>query len=214
MLDVSLESVAVVVVRLVHVPRVGIMDRHDPPRAGHRGDPPRPVTVAGFNILASHERQQTDRFGLHVIELDTSDRGQDRVRVAHHLGHDPVDVGPVIPRARRLARIVVVSWATSVRATAGDEAADPADLGDELHDGVLTGDSVVEYSRVHPGGSCPSERSWRRSPRGRLEDPLRAIAGAQLVAPQREHRPMEALDRDPTPQITPPGESLRIRAPR
>ena len=145
--------------------------------------------------MAGDQRQQPDRFGLGVVELDTVERGQDRVGVVDQLGDDPVDVGPVVPRARRFARIVVVVMGDQrQRLGRRDQPADPADLGDQLHDRVLTGHRVIEHRRVQrPAGLAGQHVRRVDHLAHRVEDPLRAIRGPQLVAPQRQHRRMEPL---------------------
>ena len=74
------------------------------------------------------------------------------------------------------------------------ELADPPDLVHEHRDGVLTGHSVIEHSRVqHP----PVALRYRAALSDQLahhpEHPIRITAGSQPVAPQRQHRVTERL---------------------
>ena len=79
--DVGLVAVAVFADALVHVPGLGIDRRDHPVRCDPLRDPPRPVTVAGFDVLARDQRQQADRVGLLGVERDVVERVEDRQRV-------------------------------------------------------------------------------------------------------------------------------------
>ena len=76
----------------------------------------------------------------------------------------------------------------------GDELADPADLGGQHRDRVLAGHRVIQHRRVQRppvlAGDDPTLGDHRPH---RVEDPLRVVAGPQLVAPQRQHRRVERL---------------------
>lgn len=85
----------------------------------------------------------------------------------------------------------------------GDEPAHSADLGDELHDGVLANDGVVEDGGVEcstgPPGQGPALVDHLAH---HLEDALGPLAGPQLVAPQREHGRVKAPVVGGRPQAT------------
>ena len=83
----------------------------------------------------------------------------------------------------------------------GHRAADPSDRRDELGDGVLGGDGVVEDGRVEGSAVLCLEHTGRLhdSPDG-LEDPLWPFRLAKAGAPVGEHGEVEArvVEREPT----------------
>ena len=101
----------------------------------------------------------------------------------------------------------------------GDVAAEAADRGNELRDGVLPGHRVIEHGRVHgtpalagkdPGFGDDLEHG--------LHDPVGTFAGGQALAPIRERGGMErGLGEPETAGRLPPqvkGQSLRRPAVR
>ena len=83
------------------------------------------------------------------------------------------------------------------RFAVGDELADPADLSGQHRDRVLAGDRVIQHRRVErPPVAAGDDTGLGDHRPHRLEDPVRVVAGPQLVAPQRQHRRVERLVRD------------------
>lgn len=95
--DVRLVAVAGGVGGLVGVARLGIDRGHDAGRGGALGDPPRPGPLTGLHVLAGDERQQGNRVGQRVGELqalvdEVLGRPHELVGVIDELGDQPVDV--------------------------------------------------------------------------------------------------------------------------
>ena len=61
----------------MHVTAVGIDGGDDPVLGGALRDPPRPVGVAGFDVLAGDQGQQPDRGRLLVVDGDAIDGVKD-----------------------------------------------------------------------------------------------------------------------------------------
>lgn len=196
--DMGLVAVAVGVLGLVHVPRLGIHRGDDPVRGGALGDAPPARPVTGFDVLACDQRQQGHRVELGLVQLEAAGLEvlggpHQLVRVVDQLGDHPVDIGRVVPVTRGAAPFKVVLAHPHV-AELGDELADPADLGDQHRDRVLTLHGVVEHGRVeHSAVLLGDHAGLVDHGAHRVEDPLRILALAQLVAPQRQHRRMERL---------------------
>ena len=72
------------------------------------GDPPRPRRVTLFDVLAGDQSEQPDQRLLVGVERHTVDGVEDRSGVVDEPGDELVTGGRVIPRARRLARRLVV----------------------------------------------------------------------------------------------------------
>lgn len=144
------------------------VDRGDDPVRGHAsGDAPGPVVVAGLDVLARDQRQQSDRVALGVVELDAGERVDDRSGIVHQTRYQRgLGVG-VIPRAHRLARCVVVMCRDSHRCGLRDQPSDPADRRHQLRHGVLGRNCVVKQRRVQGPTALPRWHSqlcaWHRS---------------------------------------------------
>ena len=167
--DVGFVAVPVGVLGLVHVPGLGV-DRGDHPvRGGALGDPPLAGPVAGFDVLAGDQRQQGHCVGLRLGELELLGGPHKLVGVIDQLGHEPVDIGGVVPVTRRPARLQVV-LAPPHLGEFGDELADPADLGGQHRDRVLAGhcvSSTVESSArrclraMTPVSAITARTAWK-----------------------------------------------------
>jgi hypothetical protein len=192
--DVGLVAVAIGAHGLVDVPAVGVDGGDHPVRGSARRDPPAPLAVARLDVLAGDQRQQADRFAGRAIELESVDSGEHDERVVDQSGHELLAGFVVVPGDAWLARIAVVMAGQLEHRRLGDEAADPADRRDQLGHRVLRGDRVIQHGRVQRPPHLAFEDPGRIDHRAhRVEDPLRPLADAQLVAPQREHRRVEPL---------------------
>ena len=101
--DVCLVTVAVFAAGLVHVTGFGIDRRDHPIRHDSASDPPRPVHLTGFDILAGDQCQQPDRVGLGHIEDGLVDCGEDRERIVDEARHQRVLRVGVVPRTHGFA---------------------------------------------------------------------------------------------------------------
>jgi len=102
------------------------------------------------------------------------------------VGVRPVDEG--------LAGLVVVVGDDLDCCGQGDEPADLSDLGDELGDGVLGRDGVVEEGRVkRPLVLSLEDAGLGDDVANRLEDPVRMLGLPQPRAPVGEDRVVKAL---------------------
>jgi hypothetical protein len=215
--DVGLVTVLAVVHRLVHVPGVGVDRRDHPIRSHPTSDPPPPVGAVGplgrFDILPGDQRQQPQRLPGPVTELGVGQGADDRAGVVDQRRHQR-RAGPlVVPRDRRLARIVIVVPGALARDDprgAGHHPAHLADRGDQLRHGVLSGDRIIEHHRVQRPPRLPAQHPGLVNHRpDRVEDPVRPIRASQPTPPIRQRGRMEPLmiQRQPTrhlpPQITP-----------
>ena len=191
----GLEAVPVGMCRLVGVAGLGVDRRDHPVGGGAGGDAPLSGTVARLDVLAGDQGQQGHGVGLLVGELECEVLGRPHqlVGVVDQLEDETVDVGRILPVTGRTAAFEVVP-ADPHRPELGDEAAHPADLGDQYGHGVLALDGIVEDGGVQRpaglGGDHPRGLDHRAH---RVEDALGAIGGPQLVAPQDQHRGMERL---------------------
>jgi hypothetical protein len=188
-----LEAVPVGVGGLVGVAGFGVDGGDDPVSGGAGGDAPLPGPVTGLDVLACHQRQQGHRIGLLVAQLQVLRRPHQLVGVVDQLGDETVDIGRVLPVTGRAATFEVV-LADPHCPQLGDEASNPADLGDEHGDGVLALHGVVEDRRVQRPAGLGGDHARGGDHRSHgVEDPLRAIRRPQLVAPQDQHGGMERL---------------------
>ena len=107
----------------------------------------------------------------------------------------------VVPGARRLAGVVVVVMGRQhERPGRGNDPPHPADLGDELHEGVLADHGVVEDGRVEGAAVLAGDGAGLGDDRTHgVEDALGRLTRPELVAPQGEHGRMEAriVQREP-----------------
>ncbi len=215
--DVRLEPVLAAVHRLVGVPGLGVHHADDPVRGDALSDPP-PRRAAGintvrvgfdqFDVLTGDQREQPHRVTRRAGRLLT-DAVQHRQRVAHQSIDQRVAGRLVIPDDRGLARVVVVMSRRHLSdhdIGPPHQPADPPDRRDQLGNGVLSGDRVIEHGRVqrstglalqHPGRGDDLLHSG--------EDPVRFGAGQQPLTPHRQRRVVERLGRDrPTDRSLPP----------
>jgi len=127
--------------------------------------------------------------------VETRNHLQDGQGVVDKGGDELVERVGVVRGAGGLARVVVVVVRRQCqRLGLGHQPSDPADGRDELHDGVLGGDRVVEHGRVeHPAGLAGDHPGGVDDGPNRVEDPLGRLAGTQFAAPQGQHRRVEAL---------------------
>ena len=155
---VRLESILATVHRLVGVARLGV-DGGDHPIRGHvLRDTPWSVGAIGaldrFDVLASDQRQQRHRVGSLGAEFGLRQMAEDRCASPTRASRSVAGAG-VVPGDLRFTRVVVVMSSAVLGddlGGTGDFAADPADRADQLGDGVLGGDRVVEDR----GTQCPS----------------------------------------------------------
>lgn len=162
---------------LASVAGVGV-DGGDHPVSGNlAGDLPPSGALAftgdPFDILARDQRQQRQRlsrlrvrFGL--LGVGPAQCGHDGQRVAHQGIDQLFACGFVVPGDLGFARLGVVARGCIPHhcvLAADNDHSNPADRGDQLGDGVLGGDGVVEDRRVQrPSRSSFSPRRCRRSP--------------------------------------------------
>ena len=163
--------------------------------SGHlAGDPPRPRRVALFDVLTGDQGEQSDELLLVVVERHAVERVEDRSGVVDQTGDQLVAGGGVIPGACRFARLVVVMSDNRDRGGCRDRPANPADHRHQLRHGVLGGHRIIEQRRVQrPAGPAGEHPGLGDDVTDGVEDPLRTITHAQLVAPQRQHRWMKPL---------------------
>jgi hypothetical protein len=134
--------------------RLGYRDH--PVRGDFVGDAPSPVgpvrAFGGFDVLAGDQRQQRHRLSslaisIGIVRVGHGHRVQERERV----GHQRLAGLLVVPGDGGLARVGVVMRPAAGGddlAGAGDRTAHPADRGDQLGDGVLGGDRVIQYQML------------------------------------------------------------------
>ena len=206
--------------RLVRMAGVRVDGRDHPIRGDLPGDPPPPIrpigTVRRFHVLTGDQRQQRDRVLLPLIKIGTLQGTQDRVRVGHEAGDQFVTGRLVIPRDIRLPwlRVIMTLQRRDDRGGGGDLAGDPADLGDQLRDGVLPGHRVVQDRGIQRPPRLPRDRTGLADhiPH-RVEDPVRSIRRGQPSPPIRQRRRVKprVIDREPARRLPPQIERDRVR---
>jgi hypothetical protein len=189
------------------------MHRDDPIFGDPAGDAPPPVGAVGaldrFDVLTSHQRQQRHRLGGLRVEFGFGQVPEQPVGIAdQRIGQDGAGL-LVVPGDRRLTRIVVVVGGAVFGDHRGGSRhlpADPADRRDQLGDGVLGGDRVVEHGGVQRPAGLPGQRCGLRDHRlNRTEDPVRPVRGSQPPPPIGQRRRVERAggDRQPARRLPP-----------
>ena len=138
---------------LAGMPGLQVDGGDDPIPCDPPGDPPAPWPLARLNVLAGHQRQQRDRLGLGGVKLDIGQDAEHGQRGIDQPRHQRLGSLWVIPGTHRLARPVIVMALKLDLARLRDEPTDPADRRDQLGDGVLGRDrilQVVESSTRRP----------------------------------------------------------------
>ena len=176
------------------MPRFGVVDRDDAVRRRAPGDPPGALAVSQLDVLVRHQRQQSHRVGLLRGEILVSHGLEDRMGVPDQRSDHPLDVGRVVPRTHRLAHCALVVVGGQLQGTRlGHQPANNSDLRHHLGDRVLAGHGVVEHGRVQGPPLAGSQHSGGTDHLAhRLEDALGTIRPPQPVAPERQHRRVEA----------------------
>ena len=191
-----------------------------PPR-----DAPPPVapvrSLGRFDVLPGDQRQQGHRLGLLVGEsfavgVALVEPGQHRQRVVHQRRDQLVASSRVVPGDLGLARAGVVmprSPRPDDLGSAIDLAGDPADRGDQLGHGVLSGDRIIEDRRVQRPAGLPSHRAGLGDHLDDdLKDAVRAGRGRQPTPPVGQRRGVETGvgDRQPARGFPAQVESQRL----
>jgi hypothetical protein len=147
----------------VHVPTLRI-DRGDHPiRSDFPGDAPASVgpvrTLGWFHVLPSDQRQQRQRLSRLVVQFDIGQGTGHAQRVAHQRGNQRIPGSRVVPRDRGFAGIGVVMGVTArgddLRRARGFPG-HSADRSDQLGDGVLGSDRVIEHHGVQRTTGFPA----------------------------------------------------------
>lgn len=141
--------------RVRYVPRLGVGGGHRAVTDGPLGDAPAPVAavgvVGGLHVLARDQGQQPDGVRRGLPEFLLGEAAQ-QVECVGDQGVDQVGARLlIVPCDLRLAGVgVVVGGAPDGGGLpgVGDLADEPADRGDQLGDGVLGGDRVVQHGGV------------------------------------------------------------------
>ena len=179
------------------------------------------VGVHPFDVLACDQRQQRHsltcrRRRIRALGIGSAHRGHDRQRVADQ-GIDQLLAGSlVVPGDIGFSGRGVVGGGAQprhhVRATR-DNRGDPADGGDQLGDGVLGGDRVVEDGRIQrPAGPPLQNPGIGDDLFDSVEDAVRVLRGGQPPAPIGKHRRMKRrpVDRESARRFPPQVERHRL----
>jgi hypothetical protein len=177
------------------------------------GDPPRSGPLAGLDVLAGDQRQQRDRLGLLGVKLDIGHCPEHGQRVVDQSRYQRLGGLGVVPGTFGLARPLVVMRPKCDLAGRPDQPADPADRCDQLGDGVLGGDRVLQDGGVqHPPTPTGEHPGGLHDLADRVEDPPWPGRGAQAVAPVHQHGGVESLVVQPQPAGDLPGDVAPQRA--
>ena len=131
---------------------------------------PRPL--AWLDVLAGHQRQQRHRLDLLLLQLLVGDHRQQRQRVVDQPRHQRLSGLRVVPGALGLARPVIVVGGKLDPACPRHEPTHPTDRRDQLGDGVLGGDRVLQDRGVqHPPTPSLQDPGLLHHLADRLEDP-------------------------------------------
>jgi len=173
-------------------------------------DAPTPLDLARLDILAGHQSQQADRLGLLVSQRLSLDPGQHRSSVGDQCAHQLVTGLGIVPRAGRLAGIMVVVMSAKDHHGGGrDEPTHPADGPNQLGYCVLGSDRIVQQGRVpRPAMPTLEDSSLGDHHPDRLKDALGLPGGPKPAAPQGQHRGMKALVGQGQPAGDLPGDVL------
>jgi len=210
---VALIAVAPLGAGLAGVARLRI-DGGDHPILGDlAGDPPGPRPITRFDILAGHQRQQRDRLGLLIVQVDLADRLEHRQRVIHQPRHQRLPGLGVVPGAVGLAWPVIVVRPHLDLTCPWHQPAHPADRRDQLADRVLGGDRVLQEGGVQHPPAPPLEHPGRLDHLADgVKDPPRPLRGPQARPPVHQHRGVEALVIQAQPAGDLPGDVAPQRA--
>ena len=164
----------------------------------------RPGTLGSASTSWPATTASSDRrLGLLLCELRAVERVEHPLGVGDQIIYEPRPLVGVVPVTHRPGPSVVV-MAQHQPSRRRRQAAHTPNLRADHRDGVLTqvataSNSTVESSaRIVLFDSAPHRR--RLGPRAPREDPLRAPAGAQPLAPQRQHARIEAPVADAQPR--------------
>ena len=148
--------------------------------------PPARHLGVGLDVLAGHHRQQRRRLGLLLCELRAVERVEHPLGVPDH--HEPRPLVGVVPVTHRPGPSVVVMA--------------QAAAGARRRTRRICALIIVTVSWVATASNSTVDQRPHRLVRQRpalsghlahrVEDPLRAPAGAQPLAPQRQHARIEA----------------------
>jgi hypothetical protein len=178
---------------------LGVHGGDHPVRCGALGDAPAPVAAVGvlgrLHVLSCDQGQDTDRIRGLLTELLVGQVAQQPERVGDQ-SVDQVGAGLlIVPGDAGLAGIgVVMRGALHGRHVggAGDLADDRTDRGDQLGDGDLCGDRVVQDGRVQRAAVLALEDTGglHDLPHG-LKDPVRPGRAGKAAAEVGQQRRVE-----------------------
>ena len=181
---------------------LGVHRRYDPPRHHTaRYAPPARHLGVGLDVLAGHHRQQRRRLGLLLCELRAVERVEHPLGVGDQIIYEPRPLVGVVPVTHRPGPSVVV-MAQHQPSRRRRQAAHTPNLRADHRDGVLGRDRVEQHRGVQRPHRLVRQRPALSGHLAhRVEDPLRAPAGAQpLAPPQRQHARIEAPVVDAQPR--------------
>ena len=200
---------------------LGVHRRYDPPRRHTaRYAPPARHLGVGLDVLAGHHRQQRRRLGLLLCELRTVERVEHPLGVADQIIYEPRPLVGVVPVTHRPGPSVVV-MAQHQPSRRRRQAAHTPNLRADHRDRVLGRDRVEQHRGVQRPHRLVRQRPALSGHLAhRVENPLRAPAGAQPLTPQRQHARIEAPVVDaqtrrrlPAHIAAQPLQRLAVRAP-
>jgi hypothetical protein len=192
------------------------IDGGDHPVGGDlAGDPPRSRPLAWLDVLAGDQRQQRDRLTLLGAKLDIGHSVEHGQCVVDQPRHQRLGGLKVVPGAHWLAWTVVVVGGQLDLTGHSHQPADPADRRDQLGDGVLGGDRILQDRGVQHPPTPPLEHpGLLHDLTDRLEDPPGPRRRADAVAPVHQHRGVKPLVVQPQPAGHLPGDVAPQRADR
>jgi hypothetical protein len=123
-----------------------------------------PLGRTRLDVLARHQPEQADRFGLVGVQVEVLHRFQHRQRVGDQRTQQPGSCLGIVPGAGGLARVVVIVVAVQAQRRGGRvKPTHPPNRRHQLGDRVLGGDRVIQ------------QRGVQRPPLAALDDPVWAI---------------------------------------
>jgi len=166
--------------------------------------------------LSCDQCQQSHRLGLLVVKIDVLQTSKDSQSVVDQGGDQLVAGGRIIPGNVGFARhrVLIPGQPSNKVHRRRNGAGDPADLRDQLGDGVLASDRIIKDRRVDRATTLSGQDTRLGDDLGnRVEDPVRSITGRETATPIRQHRVMETGvgHREPTCGFPPQIERDRLR---
>ena len=188
---------------------LGVHRRYDPPRHHTaRYAPPARHLGVGLDVLAGHHRQQRRRLGLLLCELRAVERVEHPLGVGDQIIYEPRPLVGVVPVTHRPGPSVVV-MAQHQPSRRRRQAAHTPNLRADHRDGVLGRDRVEQHrGGPAPASSCSTAPALSGHLAHRVEDPLRAPAGAQPLA----HSVNTLASKPPSSMPSPPRPSSAHRS--